>query len=332
MSKDASSQIQLIVVVGPTASGKSDLAVKIAQRLHGEIISADSMQLYKGMDIGTAKVTPAEMGGIPHHLIDIKEPNESFSVAEFQRLARKTIEDILRRKKIPVLVGGTGLYLNSVIDPFDFSGPEEEDGGAIREDYMQRIRSEGKEKLYQELQQIDPVSAQKLHPNDEKRIIRALEYYRLNGKPISENLQAFRKKESIYPCYLIGLNMERSQLYRRIEERVDGMMAGGLLEEVRCLLDQGCLPESQAMQGIGYRQLIQYFQGCISLEKAIDSIKQESRRYAKRQLTWFRRDSRIHWYDSIAIRETKEFEQMFEALVPHIDRHLLEGGGLLGHE
>lgn len=325
MAVELTSPIQIIAVVGPTASGKSDLAVRIAQRLEGEIISADSMQIYRGMDIGTAKVTREEMGGIPHHLIDIREPQESFSAAEFQALAREKIREIAGRRKLPILVGGTGLYLNSVTDPYDFSGPKVERTGEIRAHYHNLAKSQGKEKLYEELLSVDPESARKLHPNDEKRVIRALEYFRLNGKPISENLQAARKTESLYSVYWIGLNMDRKLLYRRIEERVDAMMAAGLLDEVKALLAQGCQPDSQAMQGIGYRQLIQHLQGDLALQEAVDLIKQESRRYAKRQLTWFRRDTRIHWHDSLKIRERDELEHLFYELSSFIGQPMEKG-------
>jgi len=314
MIKEALNTNKIIAVVGPTASGKSGLGIKIAQRLQGEIISADSMQIYKGMNIGTAKISTLEMKGIPHHLIDIKSPQESFSVAEFQFLARQKVQDIFKRNKTPILVGGTGLYLYSVIDPYDFSRSKDEPMNPIRQTYQNIAQSQGKEKNHLELQKVDPVSAQKLHPNDEKRVIRALEYFQLNGKPISENQQAFQQPQSLYPVFLIGLNTERSLLYQGIEKRVDAMMAEGLLDEVKSLLQSGCLPQSQAMQGIGYRQLIQYLQGTLTMDAAIALIKQESRRYAKRQLTWFRRDPRIHWYDSFQIQDSLEFEHMFSAL------------------
>lgn len=331
MAIEGSFPIRIIAVVGPTASGKSDLAVRIAQRLGGEIISADSMQIYRGMDIGTAKVTREEMRGVPHHLIDIKDPREPFSVAEFQTLARETIHRIASRKKLPILVGGTGLYLNSVIDPYDFSGPKDDFNGEIRTYYQNMAITQGKEKLFEALMAVDPASAAKLHPNDQKRVIRALEYYRLTGKPISENLQAAKNPESPYTVFWIGLNMDRELLYQRIEERVDAMMAAGLLDEVKALLNQGCQPDGQAMQGIGYRQLIQHLLGNLSLQEAVDLIKQESRRYAKRQLTWFRRDPRIHWFDSLKIKESTEIERMFAELSAFMRQPSEEGAEKIGY-
>jgi len=298
----------LIVVLGPTASGKSNLGIQIAKEFDGEIISADSMQIYRGFDIGTAKIKPAETEGIPHHLIDIKDPNESFSVSEYQKLARETIEDIFKRKKTPILVGGTGLYIDSTLYNYDFadiSEEQREENIKWRNYYQDFAKKEGKTELYNLLKETDPETAFRLHPNDVKRIIRALEYYKIHGRPISQNTAALTDRTNVFSAYIIGLTMERAVLYQRINERVDQMIKQGLIEEVKRLLQNGCSPASQAMQGIGYRQIVYYLEGRYTLEQAVEAIKQETRRYAKRQFTWFRRNPDINWYD---IQKTKTTE------------------------
>ncbi|NLO75711.1 MAG: tRNA (adenosine(37)-N6)-dimethylallyltransferase MiaA [Clostridia bacterium] len=284
----------LVVILGPTASGKTKIAVELAAKMGGEIISADSMQIYRGMDIGTAKIKPAKTKGIPHHLLDIKNPDEPFSVADFQSLARNKISEIAGKSKLPFLVGGTGLYIQAVIDPYEFT--EQKDILPYRRKLYALAEEKGEDHLFQLLRNVDPVSAEKIHPHDRKRVCRALEYYHLTGKPISENKKATKQKESLYNLAMIGLTLDRSLLYQRIEKRVEQMMAEGLLEEVKGLLAKGYSPDLPAMQGIGYRELCGYLNGEYDLQKAVALIKQETRRYAKRQLTWFRRDQRIKWF------------------------------------
>lgn len=286
--------LPLLVIVGPTAVGKTDIGIKLAKKLSGEIISADSMQVYKDLNIGTAKITPLEMEGIPHHLIDIKEPWESFSVAEFQQLVEEKIVDINQRKHLPVLVGGTGLYVNSVIyNKYNFTPTSEI--GNIRKKYQEVVDNVGTETIHRELAKVDPISAEKIHPNDAKRIIRALEVYHTTGRPISSF--ANDKGSDKYNLALIGLNMDRKLLYERINRRVDLMLEKGWLKEVQDLLNRGVPQDSPALQGLGYKQLIMYLNKEISYEKAVEIIKRETRRYAKRQITWFKRENQIQWID-----------------------------------
>ena len=287
--------LPLVVIVGPTAAGKTGISVDLALALDGEIISGDSMQVYRYMDIGTAKIKPAERKGIPHHLIDIKDPDETFSVAEFQALAEQKIREIAQRGKLPILVGGTGLYIQSVIDKYTFT----EQKGII--EYRKRLHLSAKEKgnkfLHDRLALVDPEAASRIHINDLKRIVRALEYYCVTGRPISENKEAYeRNYMSKYRAVLIGLTLERKNLYEKINLRVDKMMEEGLLEEVRTLIRMG-YTDSLAMQGLGYRQLLGYLRNEYDLAAAVELIKRDTRRFAKRQLTWFRRDPRIHWFN-----------------------------------
>ena len=296
---------EVVAVVGPTASGKSALAVRLALALDGEVVSGDSMQIYRGMDIGTAKVTPEESGGIPHHLLDLRSPRESFSAAEYQALARQAIAEIAGRGRKPLLAGGSGLYIDSALYNYEYQA--EGSGATVRKEGPGRIRpnpgAEGTEHnpagLWEKLKLADPESAGRLHPNDTKRILRALEYQRIHGKPISRNKAALEAPALVFPAILIGLNLPREILYQRIDARVDRMMETGLLAEVSVLRERGDLEaDSQAGQAIGYKQLIWYLDQKISLDQAVSAIKRESRRYAKRQLTWFRRNPRIVWLDA----------------------------------
>lgn len=288
----------LVVILGPTASGKTKIAVDLALKVGGEIISGDSMQVYRYMDIGTAKIKPAETKGIPHHLLDLKNPEEFFSVAEFQKLAREKIAEITGRGKVPFLVGGTGLYIQAVIDPYEFT--EQENLQPYRHQLFLLAQERGEDYLHTLLSDVDSVAAQNIHPHDLKRVRRALEYYHLTGKPISANRKAATEKRqgktSQYNLVLIGLTMERALLYQKIEQRVERMMEAGLLEEVKSLLLQGYSPELPAMQGLGYKQLVTYLGGEGELLEAINLIKKETRHFAKRQMTWFKRDSRINWF------------------------------------
>ncbi|SEB16070.1 tRNA dimethylallyltransferase [Thalassobacillus cyri] len=282
----------VVSVVGPTAVGKTKLGVEIAKRFNGEVISGDSMQIYRGMDIGTAKVSQEEANGIPHHMIDIKNPEESFSVAEFQEKVTAAIEDILSRGKLPIIVGGTGLYIQSVLYAFNFS--EQKRSVETTERLEAELQEKGKKALHQCLAEIDPEQAEKIHPNNERRLIRALEIYESTGMTMSE-YQKNQSEESPYQPILIGLEMDREHLYDRINRRVDLMMEEGLLEEVHTLYEAG-LEEAQSMKAIGYKEFIPYLRGEYDLERAVELLKRNSRRYAKRQYTYFRNKMDIRWY------------------------------------
>lgn len=287
---------KVVVLIGPTAVGKTKISIDLAKKFNGEIISGDSMQIYRGMDIGTAKIKLEEMEGIPHHLLDIKNPDENFSVAEFQQLVRKKITDITNRGKLPMIVGGTGLYIQSVIYDYRFSdGPADP---IFRESLEKRVLTEGITPLYEELKQVDPEAALKIHPNNTRRVIRALEVFHCTGKSMSD-YQSEQTPELLYDVALIGLTMEREELYNRINERVDIMMDQGLLDEVKSLYDRG-IHDCQSIQAIGYKEIYDYFNGKTTLDTAIEQLKQNSRRYAKRQLTWFRNKMDVKWFERIS--------------------------------
>ena len=293
-------RIPLAVVAGPTASGKTGLAVELALRLGGEVVSADSMQIYRRMAIATAKPTPAEMKGVPHHLIDFLEPGENFSVAQYVQRARQVIQEIHRRGKLPSVAGGTGLYIQSLVDNVSFS-PQPEDP-ALREALRQKAQREGGQSLLRELAEFDPQSAARLHPNNLGRVIRAIEVYRLTGRTMTQQLEASRQEPSPYRLGMLGLTFSRRELlYDRINRRVDCMMEEGLLEEARQM--RGEKLSSTAAQAIGYKELEGYFDGRESLEEALERMKRETRRYAKRQLTWFRRDKRFFWLEMDTLGE-----------------------------
>lgn len=283
---------KILCVVGPTASGKTDYAVELALKCGGEVVSCDSMQIYKHMDIGTAKPTADEMKGVKHHMIDIIEPNESFSVALFSEMARECIDDILLRGKMPVLCGGTGLYFDSTINNINFIQMDTD------EEYRKYLESAakefGNEYVYKILKRVDEESAESIHPNNLKRVIRALEIYKTTGKKKSE-LDKEQLSEPLYEPEITGLMRDREVLYDRINKRVDIMMEKGLVEEVSELIKMGIDTEATSMQAIGYKEIIEYLDGKTSLSDAVDKIKRESRRYAKRQLTWFKRNEKIHW-------------------------------------
>lgn len=287
------SKQKLLVIIGPTAVGKTKLSIEMAKRYNGEIISGDSMQIYRSMDIGTAKIKPEEMEGIPHHLIDIKNPDESFSVAEFQQLVRERISDITSKGKLPIIVGGTGLYIQSVIYDYQFSeAPADE---AFRLQLEERAKEIGNVALHEELTKVDPESASQIHPNNVRRVIRALEIFHCTGKIMSD-YQNNQQPDLLYETALIGLTMERDKLYERINMRVDIMIAEGLLDEVSMLYKHG-LRDCQSIQAIGYKEIYDYLDGKVSLEIAVENLKQNSRRYAKRQLTWFRNKMEVKWFD-----------------------------------
>lgn len=307
---------KIVVIIGPTAVGKTKLSIALAKRFNGEIISGDSMQVYKGLDIGTAKIKQEEMEGIPHYLIDIKEPDESFSVAEFQSLVKQHIKDISNRGKLPIIVGGTGLYIQSVIYDYQFSHVPSSDQG-IREKLEKKALEEGNQALHDQLKQIDPISAERIHPNNIRRVIRALEVYYCTGKTMSE-LQN-KKQELCYDAALLGLTMEREELYDRINQRVDKMIEEGLLKEVRKLYDSGLSGECQSIQGIGYKELYEYFSGKATLEEAIEKLKQNSRRYAKRQLTWFRNKMPAKWFDMTNVKTSQQFYHIISEISLYIE-------------
>ena len=285
----------LVILVGPTAVGKTAASIGLAKALNGEIISGDSMQIFRGLDIGTAKITKEEMQGVPHHLIDIKEPWETFSVAEFKRLADEAIADIHARGKLPIIVGGTGFYINSVLYEYHFGEADTDE--AYRAELEQYAEAHGNEALWNILQEKDPDSAAKLHSNDIKRVIRALEVLHVTGIPASERQSIVDKQTMRYNAVYIALNMPREVLYDRINRRVDIMIQDGLEAEVRTALANGTEQDALSMTSIGYRQMIQYFNEEISFDRAVELIKRDTRHFAKRQLTWFRHDPNIQWVD-----------------------------------
>lgn len=288
-------KIPLVAVVGPTASGKTSLSIELAKRFDAEIISADSMQIYKEMNIATAKPAIEEMYGIPHHLLDFLPPSERFSVSDYVTMAHQTIRDVYTRNKLPILCGGTGLYYTSLIDNIRFF--DEERNETLREELNIRYKQEGGEALLAELREFDPKSAEQLHSSDAKRIIRAIEVYRLTGETISERVAKSKQEPSPYNLAVIGITYaDRDKLYERINKRVDIMMNNGLLDEAKAFY-AGKYGKT-ASAAIGYKELKPYLDGEISLEEAVESLKRETRRYAKRQLTWFRRDERIFWIEA----------------------------------
>lgn len=285
----------LIVIGGPTACGKTGFSIKLAKEIGGEIISADSMQVYRYMDIGTAKVTPEEADGVPHYLIDEFDPDEEYNVMLFQQKAKAYMEEIWAKGKIPILVGGTGFYINALLYDNDFT--ETDNDTTYREECYRLAQEQGPEVLYERLKEVDPEYAEIMHANNVKRVTRALEYHYLTGQKFSEHNAEQKEKETPYDAAVILLNMDREKLYERIELRIDLMMEQGLLEEVKGLLDRGYTPDLVSMQGIGYKEFIPYFNGECTLEEAVTQLKTNTRRFAKRQLTWFRRQIDGLWVD-----------------------------------
>jgi len=283
----------LVVIVGPTAVGKTALSIDAAQMVPAEIISGDAMQVYRGMDIGTAKITKEERRDIPHHLINIVPPDFPFSVALFQKKAKEAIQAIIQRKKIPIIVGGTGLYIRAVTHNYAFAGQNV--NHHLRRMLYNEADCLGTGFLYQRLKQIDPAHARKLHENDTKRIVRALENYYISGQKMSSQV-GDAHQQSVYDLYMIGLTLERDTLYQKINARVDRMLAAGLIEEVKTLLEQGLSEKNVSLQAIGYKEIVGFLQGKTSLEEAIEMLKRNTRRFAKRQLTWFRHQHDIEWF------------------------------------
>ena len=283
----------LIILTGPTAVGKTNLSLKLAHQIGGEIISADSMQVYKHMDIGSAKVMPEEREGIPHYLIDECEPWEEFHIVRFQQAAKKYMEEIYSHGNIPILVGGTGFYIQSVLYDIDFANQDSDP--AYRSELETMAEEKGNEFLHAMLQQVDPKAAEEIHANNRKRVIRALEYHHITGQKISKHNEAQREKESPYNFLYLVLTDRRDRLYERIDQRVDLMMEQGLLHEVERLKEMGCTRDMVSMQGLGYKELIDYLDGKISLEEAVYIIKRDTRHFAKRQITWFKRERDVTW-------------------------------------
>jgi len=285
---------KIVVITGPTATGKTRLGILLCKKLGGEVVSADSMQVYRGMDIGTAKPSLAEMEGVPHHMLSVVSPKEQFSVSRYVEMAAECTDGILRRSKIPFLVGGTGLYIDSLISGRSFAGTTEDK--ELRRELSERYDALGGEKMLEILAQSDPERAARLHPNDKKRIVRALEVIKLTGRTLSEHDRETKLVPRRYDALKIALTFrDRAELYRRIDVRVDMMMEAGLEAEVRKLLKSGLSPESTAMQAIGYKELVAAIEGKCTISEAVEAIKKESRHYAKRQLSWLRRDESIRW-------------------------------------
>lgn len=284
----------LVILTGPTAVGKTKLSLELAKKIGGEIISADSMQVYRHMDIGSAKIMPDEMDGVKHHLIDILDPWEDFNVVLFQQKCYEAMEQIYAAGRIPILTGGTGFYIQAVLYGIDFT--ENEEDTTYRKELEEQAKAEeGIALLHQKLAQVDPVSATAIHANNVKRVIRALEFYHLTGQKISEHNETEREKEAAFQAAYFVLNDDRDKLYERIEERVDLMLEKGLVDEVNKLKDMGCERQMVSMQGLGYKEILDYLSGEISLERAVYLIKRDTRHFAKRQLTWFRREKEVIW-------------------------------------
>ena len=295
----------LIILAGPTAVGKTSLSIRLAKETGGEIISADSMQVYRHMDIGSAKITKEEMGGVPHYLVDVLEPEEEFNVVRFQQMAKEAAERIWKKGKIPLVVGGTGFYIQALLYDIDFT---ENDGDESYRRQLEQKASdeEGASELYEMLKTVDPKAAQEIHPRNIKRVIRALEFYHQTGKKISEHNETQRQKESPYHYAYFVLTDERSRLYERIDQRVDLMMEEGLLDEVCYLKERGVRKDSTAMQGLGYKELYEYLEGRYPLDEAVRIIKRDTRHFAKRQLTWFKRERDVIWADKSVIGQEEE--------------------------
>ena len=302
----------LIVLTGPTAVGKTSLSISLAKAVKGEIISADSMQVYKKMDIGSAKIRSEEMQGIPHYLVDVLEPEEEFHIVKFQQMAKKAMEDIYSRGKIPILVGGTGFYIQAVTKDIDFTEAQQEND--YRKELEALAEEKGGEHLHEMLRKVDPVSADAIHAHNVKRVIRALEFYNQNGSPISAHNEEQKQHESPYNLAYFVLNMPRELLYERIDLRVDQMMKEGLLEEVSRLKEEGCHRGMVSMQGLGYKEILAYLDGEYPLEEAVRVLKRDTRHFAKRQLTWFRREQELTWVnkDQFSYQEDQILDYMLE--------------------
>ena len=309
MTKD-----KLIILAGPTASGKTSVSIDLAKRIGGEIISADSMQVYRGMDVGTAKIKADEMQGVKHYLINVLDPTEDFNIVKFKNMVKYSIEEIKRNGHIPILVGGTGFYIQSVIYDIDFD--TQDDNGDIRKALEEEYDKMGADFMYEKLKNIDSVSAENIHKNNKKRIIRAIEYFLINNALISAHNESQRQKDSPYDFRFFVLNPPRDILYDRINQRVDKMVDEGLVEEVKDLKNAGLSSANISMQGIGYKEILEYLNGVTTLEEAIDNIKQNTRHMAKRQVTWFKREKDVIYINPF---EFENNEKIVDYMVEKID-------------
>lgn len=308
----------LIILTGPTAVGKTDLSIALAKAVNGAIISADSMQVYRHMDIGSAKIKPEEQQGVPHYLIDALKPWEEFHVVRFQEMAQAAMAEIYAQGKLPIITGGTGFYIQALLYGIDFT--EEEQDPAYRRSLERLAQEKGASYLHELLLKVDEKSAQDIHENNIKRVIRALEYHHLTGQKISEHNEAERQKESPYAfCYFV-LNDERARLYQRIEQRVDQMLQEGLVEEVKYLKAMGCTRDMVSMQGLGYKEILDYLDGQISLDEAVYLIKRDTRHFAKRQLTWFRRERDVIWLNK------PDFDYDEQKILKFMEQNMAEKG------
>lgn len=287
--------MKVLAIVGPTASGKTAVGIDLALRLNGEIVSADSMQVYRGLDTGTAKPSPEEMRLVPHHMIDIRDIDQPFTVAEYQDEARAAIDSIHERGRLPIVTGGSGLYVRAAVDDLSFP-PEHTRSAVIRLRLEESAKKHGAEALHKRLHDIDPASAEKIHPANMRRVIRALEVFETTGLPFSSFAGEWEKRASIYELVMVGITADRDVLYRLIDERVDVMVENGLVDEVKKLVGQGYRDALEQKMALGYREIISYLDGSTTLEEAVNAIKRNTRRFAKRQMTWFSRDPRVIWY------------------------------------
>ena len=310
----------LVVLTGPTAVGKTKASIGLAKAIGGEIISADSMQVYEYMDIGSAKIRPEEMQGIPHYLVDELKPWDEFHVVRFQQMAKKAMEQIYANGHIPIIVGGTGFYIQALLYDIDFTSTSQDDN--YRQDLENLAKEKGAEYLHNMLREIDPKSAEDIHANNIKRVIRALEYYHQTGQKMSRHNEEERQKESPYEFVYFVLNAPREQLYQRIDRRVDQMMSEGLVEEVKRLKEMGCTKEMVSMQGLGYKEILAYLDGEYALDEAVYTIKRDTRHFAKRQLTWFRRERQVTWIQ----KEKYDYdeEKILEAMISHLEGKMLK--------
>lgn len=306
----------IVVLTGPTAVGKTELSIQLAKVIGGEIISADSMQVYKHMDVGSAKITPEEMDGVRHYLVDELEPFDEFHVVKFQEYAQKYLNEIYAHGKIPIIAGGTGFYIQALLNDIDFT--EQESDSVYRKELEALAEEHGNQYLHDRLKEVDPESAEAIHPNNRKRVIRALEFYQETGRKISEHNAKEQMRTSPYNFAYFVLNDERSHLYKRIDARVDKMIEDGLEAEVRRLKEMGCTKDMVAMQGIGYKEMLSYLDGSYSLEEAVYIIKRETRHFAKRQITWFKRERDVIWLNK------NEFDYKNEAILAYMIKILKE--------
>lgn len=307
----------LIILAGPTAVGKTKLSIALAKAVKGQIVSADSMQVYRGMDIGTAKIMPEEMNGVSHHLINVLEPTEDFHVVKFQEMAKAALSEIYAAGDIPILVGGTGFYIQALLYDIDFS--EQDEDTEYRQQLQQLAKEHGAEYLHQLLAEIDPESAKVIHANNIKRVIRALEFHHQTGGCISKHNEEQRKKQSPYNYLYFVLNDDRQKLYDRIDRRIDEMLEQGLVDEVTGLVNHGCTRDMVSMQGLGYKEILDYLDGSCTLEEAVYRLKRDTRHFAKRQLTWFKREQDVHWLN----REDKTEDELLNQMLDLVKEQML---------